>query len=107
MSDGLTDRCRFVLCNADLAAFARSAVVRSFITENIEHHRDPLTGEVSATSLAEAAANTFDLYEDDDYTIPASLFEISAVVAAASTNLDLNSVHNGADDEDQDDETAP
>ena len=42
---------------------------------------DPLTGEVSRTSLAEQAAEYFNCYENEDYDIPEELFEWAQEVA--------------------------
>lgn len=65
-----------------LERLARSSPVRRFMLRSVEDHRDPATGEVNATKLAEAAALAFDLYEKDpDRTIPEALFEEAAKLA--------------------------
>lgn len=66
------------------AALARSSLVRRHMVRSVEEHRDGRTGEVCATTLAEAAANAFDLYEDVD-TISEILFEVAADVAAKAS----------------------
>jgi hypothetical protein len=65
-------------------ALARSSLLRRHMVRSVEEHRDGRTGEVCATTLAEAAANAFDLYEDAD-TIPEVLFEVAADVAAKAS----------------------
>lgn len=56
--------------------------IKKWMKNNIENHRDPITNEICATTLAEEAAQTFDLYEDDvEYVIPEEVFEISAEVS--------------------------
>ena len=77
---------RRVTTNATLSALARSPSVRRFMRRIIDEHRHPLTREVFATSLAEAAANTFDLYEDDHFTIPPALLRVSETVARNGQN---------------------
>lgn len=82
MSDGLTDREALTKQGVDLDTIAKSLVVKRFMARIASEHEDPLTGEVCATTLAEAAANAFDLYEDDNFTIVAALYEVAAVIAA-------------------------
>lgn len=43
----------------------------------VENCRDPKTGEVDHTKLAEMVADEMNLYEDADYTIPEEVFEIA------------------------------
>lgn len=50
--------------------------VRRWMARNCEDYQD--CGETNATQLAEAAAGEFDLYIDDDGTIPEWVFELSA-----------------------------
>lgn len=83
MSDGLTDREALIRAGVDLDTIARSIVVKRYMARIASEHADPLTGEVCATTLAEAAANAFDLYEDDNFTIAAALYDVAAEVAAA------------------------
>lgn len=45
----------------------------------VEEHRDPKTGEVSATTLAEAACAHFAAWDGDD--VPEEFFEAALVVA--------------------------
>jgi hypothetical protein len=42
-----------------MKAFTKSSV-RSYMNSVVEDHRDPLTGEVNSTALAEDAAAAFD-----------------------------------------------
>jgi len=49
--------------------------VRRYMREVIEDHRDPLTGEVSLSTLAEDACQHVDGYENDD--IPERYFELA------------------------------
>lgn len=49
--------------------------VRDFIIRNAEGHRDSITNEINCTTLAEQTADKFNLYEDQDYTIPEEVFE--------------------------------
>jgi hypothetical protein len=54
------------------------STVKSYMRNNKHLHIDSLTGELNSTSLAEDAANHFDLYEEMvNYTIPKILFEIA------------------------------
>lgn len=55
--------------------------VLKFMRSNAEDFRDPTTGEINATGLAEAAAAQFNIYEDREYTIPEKVFELALRVA--------------------------
>jgi hypothetical protein len=46
------------------------------MTNNLEQHRDPQTGEINTTTLAEGACEALDLYIEDE-GIPSDLFEIA------------------------------
>lgn len=52
--------------------------VMKYMRLNMERCRDPRTGELNHTLLAETVANELDLYEGDDYDIPEELFEVAA-----------------------------
>lgn len=53
--------------------------VRRWMAQNAGNYCE--CGEVRTTTLAEDAADEFDLYEDDEYTIPECVFELAAEVA--------------------------
>lgn len=47
-----------------MKAFTKSSV-RSYMVSIVEDHRDPITGEINATGLAEDAAAAFDANDLD------------------------------------------
>lgn len=58
--------------------------IRNWMRREIRHHASIYIdefNEINATKLAEDCANEFDLYEDDDCTIPQEVFDIAADVA--------------------------
>jgi hypothetical protein len=58
--------------------------VRGWMTKEVVNHVDRKTDEVNTTSLAEAAASEFNVYEDTrDYKIPDDLFDLSTQVGEA------------------------
>jgi len=62
------------LSDADAARLERP--VKSLMQGAFEDYRDPATGEVKLTVLAEFAAAEFDVYGDDpEATIPQDLFQ--------------------------------
>lgn len=97
MSDSMSDRGQFVLSNVvlsnvDLDRLAASEAVKAFMARVADDYTDPRTGEVFSASLAEAAANVFELFEDDGFQIPARLYE----VAKGGANDIANDVSNDA-----------
>jgi hypothetical protein len=55
--------------------------VKGWMTKEVGNHVDRKTDEVNTTSLAEAAASEFNIYEDNrDYKIPDDLFDLSTQV---------------------------
>jgi hypothetical protein len=57
------------------------AKTKRWMEREVVHHIDRKTDEVNNTSLAEAAAHEFDIYEDSkDYNIPEDLFDLSLSV---------------------------
>lgn len=55
--------------------------VKDWMRINMNNHIDPCN-EVNCTSLAEEAADVFDLYEDhEDYVIPEEVFDWAVEVA--------------------------
>ena len=42
------------------------ARIQTWMKNNIEDHRDPVTGEINVTGLAEDAAREFNLYDGDE-----------------------------------------
>jgi len=55
--------------------------VKKWMTQNYDHHVDHMTGEINTTSLAEEAADMYDLYEDHvDWNIPEEVFSWSVEV---------------------------
>lgn len=61
--------------------YDRRAVER-WMAQNIRHHIDRSTDEANTTSLAEAAADHFNAYEDNhQYKIPDEIFDIALNVA--------------------------
>lgn len=58
--------------------------VKRWMTDHAHDHEDKKTGEVNTTSLAEEAANEFDIYEDKrDYKIPDDVFDLAVDVGEA------------------------
>lgn len=58
---------------------------RNYMCLYVSDHED-MCGEVNCTTLAEAAANEHDLYEDDyTYTIPKWVYDMAVDVAEAYT----------------------
>lgn len=58
--------------------------VKRWMQEHVRDHEDRKTGEVNTTSLAEEAANVFDIYEDKrDYKIPDEVFDLAVDVGDA------------------------
>ena len=51
--------------------------------DNLEEHRDLRTGDINCTTLAEDAADHFNIYEDDDdcYEIPEWVYETAVAIA--------------------------
>jgi hypothetical protein len=61
--------------------YDRRAVER-WMTQNLRHHIDRSTDEANTTSLAEAAADQFNVYEDNhQYKIPDEIFDLALNVA--------------------------
>lgn len=54
-----------------------TAKIRKTIKSLTEGHRDPVTGEINHTALAEETAQVLDYYEGDNYTIPEIIFELA------------------------------
>ena len=70
------------ITSVDVNVLAKTPTVRAFMLRVIDHHRDPLTGHVFASTLADVAAKAFDLHFDDGVTIPRALLEVAAQVIA-------------------------
>lgn len=62
----------------DNKIFINTNKVRSHMRKNITECRDPVTGEVNSTLLAEMTAAQLSLYEDLDGEIPQLVFQIAA-----------------------------
>lgn len=58
--------------------FINQNKVRAHMKKNIESCRDPRTGEVNHTLLAEMTAADLDLYVGSEEEIPERVFEIAA-----------------------------
>jgi hypothetical protein len=52
--------------------------IKSTMSQLVDGCRDPKTGEVNYTLLAEQTAEELDLYVGNDYEIPEEVFELSA-----------------------------
>jgi hypothetical protein len=56
--------------------------IKGWMQRHLEEFRDGSTGEINTTAMAEAAAEKFDLYEDQkNWTIPEDIFELAQKVA--------------------------
>ena len=56
--------------------------IRQYMRQELEDHRDPKTDEINTTSLAEDAADKFDLY-DESGDPQERLFELAFEIAEA------------------------
>jgi hypothetical protein len=66
-----------------MTTMATKTEVKRWMSEHAVDHVEPATGIVNTTSLAEEAADAFDLYGNHNlYPIPEHVFEWSAEVAA-------------------------
>lgn len=55
------------------------AAIRAAMRRELENCRDPRTGEINCTKLAENVACELNIYENTrDYTIPEYVFELAA-----------------------------
>ena len=70
--------------NVDVGRLATTAAVRAFMARLADDYRDPLTGEVLASCLAEGTANAFGLFHDDGFTLPRVLYDVALSVARRS-----------------------
>ncbi len=51
--------------------------IKTAMQRHVEECRDPRTGEVNHTLLAEQVADELDLYVGDDYEIPEEVFDLA------------------------------
>ena len=70
-----------VITNVDPNELSKSPLVRAFMFRIVDSLRDPLTGAVFVTSLADRAADAFDLYLSDG-ALPDALLNVAAQVIA-------------------------
>ena len=70
-----------VITNVDPNELSKSPLVRAFMVRVIDSLRDPLTGAVFVVSLADRAADAFDLYLDDG-ALPEALIDLAGHVIA-------------------------
>lgn len=68
--------------NIDVDALAKSPLVRAYMLRIIDDVTDPLTNHVFAATLAQHAADAFDLYYDDSGRFARSLLDVAAHVIA-------------------------
>lgn len=51
--------------------------IKNAMQRHVEECRDPRTGELNHTLLAEQVADELDLYVGDDYEIPEEVFDLA------------------------------
>ncbi len=67
--------------------------VMRYMRQEIEDHRDPITGEINDTSLAEDACQHFDAYgPEPDFEIPEKFFEWAFLIAEGDERRRADSV---------------